>query len=56
MRDMLNNKQVVHLGTVVISGTTPAASAYVDLRGFDACTIAVLTEPLQTLVLLRVTL
>lgn len=42
MRDMLNNKQVVHLGTVVISGTTPAASAYVDLRGFDACTIAVL--------------
>ena len=42
MRDMLNNKQVVHLGTVAISGTTPAASAYVDTRGFDACTIAVL--------------
>lgn len=42
MRDMLNNKQVVHLGTVAISGTTPATSDYVDLRGFDACTIAVL--------------
>jgi hypothetical protein len=42
MRDMLNNKQVVHLGTVAVSGTTPATSAYVDTRGFDACTIAVL--------------
>ena len=42
MRDMLNNKQVVHLGTVAISGTTPAVSAYVDTREFDACTIAVL--------------
>lgn len=42
MRDMLNNKQVVHLGTVAVSGTTPATSKYVDMRGFDACTIAVL--------------
>lgn len=42
MRDMLNNKTVVHLGTVAISGTTPATSAYVDIRGYDACTIAVL--------------
>lgn len=42
MRDMLNNKQVVHLGTVAISGTTPAVSAYVDTKGFDACTITVL--------------
>jgi hypothetical protein len=42
MRDMVHNKQVVHLGTVAISGTTPAVSAYVDTRGFDAATIAVL--------------
>lgn len=42
MRDMLNNKQVVHLGTVAVSGTTPATSKYVDMLGFDACTIAVL--------------
>ncbi len=41
MRDMLNNKQVVHLGTVAVSGTTPAVSAWVDTRGFDACTIVV---------------
>lgn len=39
MRDMLNNKQVVHLGNLTLSGTTPAASAWVDLQGFDACTI-----------------
>ncbi len=39
MRDMINNKQVVPLGNLTLSGTTPAASAYVDLRGFDACSI-----------------
>ena len=39
MRDMLNNKQVVHLGNVTVSGDTPAASSWVDLRGFDACTL-----------------
>lgn len=36
---MLRNKQVVHLGNLALSGTTPAASAWVDVRGFDACTI-----------------
>lgn len=41
MRDMLNNKQMVNLGSLTLSGTTPATSAYVDLQGFDACTIAV---------------
>lgn len=41
MRDMISNKQVVHLGNVAVSGTTPATSNYVDLRGFDACTIIV---------------
>jgi len=44
MRDMLNNKQVVHLGNVTVSGTTPATSDYVDLRGFDAATIAVIAN------------
>lgn len=41
MRDMISNKQVVDLGTLALSGTTPATSAYVDLKGFDACTIVV---------------
>lgn len=44
MRDMLNNKQVVHLGNLTLSGTTPAASAWVDTRGFDACTIMVVNN------------
>ncbi len=39
MRDMISNKQVVHLGNLALSGTTPAASSWVDLRGFDAATI-----------------
>lgn len=39
MRDMISNKQVVHLGNLSLSGTTPAASAWVDTRGFDAATI-----------------
>ncbi len=42
MRDMLNNKQVVALGELTLTGTTPAASAWVDMRGFDACTLAVI--------------
>ena len=41
MRDMKSNKQVVHLGNVTVSGTTPATSDYVDIRGFDACSIVV---------------
>lgn len=44
MRDMLNNKQVVHLGNLTLSGTTPATSAYVDLRGYDAATIVVINN------------
>ena len=44
MRDMMANKQVVHLGNVAVSGTTPATSAYADLRGFDACTIVVVNN------------
>jgi hypothetical protein len=44
MRDMINNKQVVHLGNVTLSGTTAATSDYVDLRGFDAATIVVVAN------------
>lgn len=35
MRDMVNNKQVVFLGTI----STGSESAWVDMRGFDAATI-----------------
>ena len=44
MRDMLRNKQVVHLGNLTLSGSTPAASAWVDMRGFDACTIVMINN------------
>lgn len=44
MRDMLSNKQVVNLGTLSLSGTTPAASAWVDTRGFDAATIVLVNN------------
>ena len=44
MRDMINNKQVVHLGNLALSGTTPAASAWVDLQGYDACTVMVINN------------
>ncbi|MEQ3625982.1 MAG: hypothetical protein ABNH26_08745 [Celeribacter sp.] len=39
MHDNLSTQQVVHLGNLTLSGTTPAASAWVDLKGYDACTI-----------------
>ena len=44
MRDMLNNKQVVHLGNLTIDGTNAVASAWVDTKGFDACTIMVVNN------------
>lgn len=44
MRDMISNKQVVHLGNVSVSGTTPATSDYVDLRGYDAASIVVVNN------------
>lgn len=44
MRDEISEKQVVHLGNLTLSGTTPAVSAYVDLQGFDACTIIVVNN------------
>ena len=44
MRDFVSNTQMVHLGNVSVSGTTPATSAYVDLKGFDALTIVVVNN------------
>jgi hypothetical protein len=44
MRDMLSNKQVVLLGTVTLSGTTPGATSWVDTRGFDAVTLMLATD------------
>lgn len=37
-REMKNKTQVVHLGNLALSGTTPAASDWVDLRDADAVT------------------
>lgn len=44
MLDKLTTKQVVHLGNLALSGTTAAASAYVDLQGFGACTIVMVNN------------
>jgi len=44
MRDMLSNKQVVLLGTVTLSGVTPGATSWVDIRGFDAVTLILATD------------
>lgn len=44
MRDGKSNTQVVHLGNLTLSGTTPAASSWVDMRGFDTCTLAVIAN------------
>ena len=44
MRDLKSNMQMVVLGTVTLSGTTPGASSWVDLRGFDGATIALITQ------------
>ena len=44
MRDNISNKQVVHLGNVTVSGTTPAVSSYVDLQGFGSCTIMIVNN------------
>ena len=44
MRDSINNMQAVFLGTVTLSGTTAAASSWVDTRGYDACTLLLKTN------------
>lgn len=43
MRDMVNNKQRVHLGVDTLAGVTPNATLWVDTRDFDACTIELMT-------------
>ena len=37
-RDGKNSMQVVHLGNLTLSGTTPAASDWVDTKEFDSVT------------------
>jgi hypothetical protein len=44
MRDIKSNTQIVHLGAITLSGTTPGASSWVDTRDFDACTIVLVTQ------------
>lgn len=43
-RDNIANTQLVFLGTLTLSGTTPSASAWVDTRGFDAASLIVKTN------------
>jgi len=43
-RDMKSNMQVVHLGNLTMSGTASAASAWVDVQGFDSCTLMVVNN------------
>lgn len=44
MRDNVNNTQMVFLGTLALSGTTPASSAWVDLLGFDSASLVIKTN------------
>jgi hypothetical protein len=44
MRDLKSNIQQVVLGTVTLSGTTPGASSWVDLRGYDSAVISLVTQ------------
>lgn len=44
MRDLLSDMQVVHLGNLSLSGTTPAASAWADLSGFDGATLVLVNN------------
>jgi hypothetical protein len=43
MRDFISNNQTVDLSTDTLDGTTPNASAWLDVRGFSAAAIEVLT-------------
>lgn len=38
-RDLKSNISVVHLGNLTLSGVTPAASSWVDTRGYDSCVL-----------------
>lgn len=43
-RDGKNEIQAMHLGNLALSGTTPAASAWVDTRDFDKVTLVVVAN------------
>ena len=43
-RDFKNNVQVVHLDNLTLTGATPAASAWVDTKGFDTCTFVAISN------------
>ena len=43
-RDGKSEIQTVHLGNLALSGTTPAASAWLDTRGFDKATLVVVAN------------
>jgi len=43
-RDLKNNVQIVHLGNLSLAGATPAASDWVDTKGFDTCTFMVVSN------------
>jgi hypothetical protein len=44
MRDNISNTQEVQTAIVTLSGTTPAASEWIDVRDFDSVTLSVRTE------------
>lgn len=44
MRDLKSNTQQVLLGTVTLSGTTPGASSWVDMRGYESAIISLVTQ------------
>jgi len=44
MHDNLRTTQMVHLGNLALSGTTPAASAWVDLKGYDETSIVMVNN------------
>ncbi len=44
MRDLLSNTQEVQTAVVTLSGTTPAASQWIDVRDFDSVSLAVHTN------------
>jgi hypothetical protein len=44
MHNFSDNAQMVHLGTLTLSGTTPAASAWVDAQGYNDTTLVVVTR------------
>lgn len=42
-RDFISNTQMTLIGSMTLSGTTPSASDWIDTRGFDGCTLVLVT-------------